>query len=441
MYTNILIVSNALTDMKEHHHHYFRKDALVVWYDASSTSQSGDDVYAKMLHELTRSIAKAHKNGRLLLEADTPAGRRRPGIGLVFESQTPGLIAFSPQMVSRVDTTTSGEARNNTAGVTDQFRLFLTAVHAVVCLYGGYCVDKRLDLDLITCNGVVKSDLSDLLCAMGAATRFDIHASSHPLGLSVGNDDWSLDYSTQRGFEGGSHRRLVGRYFTRGINDYHGTLGSSSILSTGPAGPAGPAGATGAAGKVGPAGPAGPAGVAGVAGVAGKAGPTGPAGPTGAVGAAGAVGPMGPAGVAGKVGPTGPAGAVGPAGPTGPTGAVGAAGAVGPAGPAGVAGKVGPAGPMGPAGPASSVGTKPANVIYVIAAVGEYPSSDSVPNGIVIGQIISLPRTRAELIPQGYLICDGRLVSIQTYMALYTILGDTFGSSGNNTMFQLPSLC
>ena len=43
-------------------------------------------------------------------------------------------------------------------------------------------------------------------------------------------------------------------------------------------------------------------------------------------------------------------------------------------------------------------------------------------------------------IPSGYLLCDGNEVSKETYKDLYEIIGDTYGTSTDNTKFKLPDL-
>lgn len=53
-----------------------------------------------------------------------------------------------------------------------------------------------------------------------------------------------------------------------------------------------------------------------------------------------------------------------------------------------------------------------------------------------IGEIRPLPFTFA---PLGWLYCDGSLVSIADYQALYTLLGLTYGGDGVST-FGLPDL-
>jgi microcystin-dependent protein len=41
--------------------------------------------------------------------------------------------------------------------------------------------------------------------------------------------------------------------------------------------------------------------------------------------------------------------------------------------------------------------------------------------------------------PQGYMLCQGQLLSIAEYTALYSLIGTTFGGDGQNT-FGLPDL-
>jgi microcystin-dependent protein len=41
--------------------------------------------------------------------------------------------------------------------------------------------------------------------------------------------------------------------------------------------------------------------------------------------------------------------------------------------------------------------------------------------------------------PMGWMLCDGRLLGVAENMALFSILGDTYGGDGRNT-FALPNL-
>ncbi len=54
----------------------------------------------------------------------------------------------------------------------------------------------------------------------------------------------------------------------------------------------------------------------------------------------------------------------------------------------------------------------------------------------IIGSIIQIGGTYA---PVGYFPCDGRLLSIQDYTALYSLLGTIYGGDGVST-FALPDL-
>lgn len=41
--------------------------------------------------------------------------------------------------------------------------------------------------------------------------------------------------------------------------------------------------------------------------------------------------------------------------------------------------------------------------------------------------------------PMGWLLCDGRLVTIQQNDALFSLVGHTYGGDGNNT-FAIPNM-
>jgi microcystin-dependent protein len=53
-----------------------------------------------------------------------------------------------------------------------------------------------------------------------------------------------------------------------------------------------------------------------------------------------------------------------------------------------------------------------------------------------IGQIVMFGGNFA---PRGWALCDGQLLAIQTYSALFSILGTTYGGNGQST-FGLPDL-
>lgn len=54
---------------------------------------------------------------------------------------------------------------------------------------------------------------------------------------------------------------------------------------------------------------------------------------------------------------------------------------------------------------------------------------------VFLGQIIILPFNFA---PQGFAYCDGQLLPIAQYPALFSLIGTTFGGDGKTT-FALPN--
>ena len=268
----------------------------------------------------------------------------------------------------------------------------------------------------------------------------------------------------------------------------------------GPIGPEGPEGPKGENGEVGAQGPVGPQGPAGSSGPQGPTGPTGPIGLQGPEGLAGPQGPEGPAGPAGPHGPEGPTGLTGPQGPQGLQGLVGRVGPIGlagPRGPQGTAGPIGPQGPTGPEGPPGEVSTgdivtfgtpasgSPVNlstgstgdanpisiqspvlgVNFIIAVEGLFPSRsrrleeekenegnstkhmDYVDEDVthnhrrlagepLLGEIFMFAGNFA---PRGFAFCNGQLLPISQNVALFSILGTTYGGD-SRTNFGLPDL-
>src|SRR5579862_5863367 len=207
-------------------------------------------------------------------------------------------------------------------------------------------------------------------------------------------------------------------------------------------------------------GPAGPAGPQGATGAPGLKGDTGATGAQGSIGATGAQGPQG------ATGPTGATGAQGPKGDTGATGAQGLKGDTGAQGPKGDTGATGAQGPQGPAGADGAglvngtiagqllewngnswVATLPTAVAltasnmqpfvtvnYIIAAQGIFPSRNGADP--FLGEIELFAGTFA---PQGWFTCDGQLLPINQFTALFSLLGTTYGGNGTTT-FALPDL-
>ena len=114
-------------------------------------------------------------------------------------------------------------------------------------------------------------------------------------------------------------------------------------------------------------------------------------------------------------------GATGPAGPAGLAGATGATGAQGPKGDQGMPGLTGPQGPAGPGADVFGAGTNKAE--------DGRAASDCVMGAVGL--------TAASVAPD--MIADGRLLSIKTYPALFSLLDTRFGGDGMST-FGLPDL-
>lgn len=79
----------------------------------------------------------------------------------------------------------------------------------------------------------------------------------------------------------------------------------------------------------------------------------------------------------------------------------------------------------------------PKNMYYAICVTGQYGT-----NGLTstVGNIELIPNRYVQMDQaNSFLLCDGRSVSINTYQALYTLIGTTFGGDGVNN-FTLPNL-
>ncbi len=227
---------------------------------------------------------------------------------------------------------------------------------------------------------------------------------------------------------------------TRGSGSAEYALTIGAVGPQGPVGEAGPIGPVGPAGPTGASGPAGPQGEAGPAGPQGEAGATGPAGPVGPQGEAGPMGPQGETGATGPAGPVGPQGETGPAGPQGLQGEVGPRGVDGAAGPQGTPGEAGPTGATGAQGPAGPQGPQglqgPPGNSELSTRFGQRTGTGIEGWGreCYIGEII----LTAGRVVQG-LRADGRLLPINQNVALFSVLGTTYGGNGT-THFALPDL-
>lgn len=128
-------------------------------------------------------------------------------------------------------------------------------------------------------------------------------------------------------------------------------------------------------------------------------------------GPAGPQGPVGPQGEQGEIGPQGPAGADSTVpGPQGPQGIQGLQGETGPIGPVGPEGDVGPVGPEGPMG-----------TVY---------DSD---------QIGTVKAFSGRVIPENWMLADGRSLLRADYPQLFEEIGTIYGAP-DGTHFKLPDL-
>ena len=145
-------------------------------------------------------------------------------------------------------------------------------------------------------------------------------------------------------------------------------------------------------------------------------------------------------GAAGATGATGPAGATGPIGATGSNGAPGATGATGAkgsTGATGTAGADGATGATGATGPTGATSLTPAQTA-VLAGFGNGTQTAMASSGetCTLGQILlsASPIRTANGVP-----ANGQLLSISQNVALFSILGTTYGGDGITT-FALPNL-
>jgi len=64
------------------------------------------------------------------------------------------------------------------------------------------------------------------------------------------------------------------------------------------------------------------------------------------------------------------------------------------------------------------------------------PNPSDTQGGLPVGTIVQFGSSTA---PAGWLLCDGSSVSKTTYSALYNVIGTTYGSGSNATLFLLPN--
>ena len=131
---------------------------------------------------------------------------------------------------------------------------------------------------------------------------------------------------------------------------------------------------------------------------------------------------VGPQGLQGEIGPQGPQGEPGPQGEIGPQGPQGEPGPQGEIGPQGLQGEIGPQGPQGEPGPDPRFGD---NTNWAAAGRGRE---------CTLGEVILTAGGVANGVP-----ANGQILSISQNVALFSLLGTTYGGDGRVT-FALPDL-
>ncbi len=327
----------------------------------------------------------------------TGTGERRAALGMTLRGGA-SAIGIALTFTAALATSCTSQATGGGDPTTTQVAA-LTATASIsgtVSGPGGHLTGVKVSL-----NGSVQS-----------GTFTDANGQYAFTGLALGQGYSVSASATGCNFSGAQNFNNLQSNQTANFAGSGGSCTGTPVVE-GPQGPPGPQG------PVGPAGPTGATGTAGPAGPAGPAGAQGPAGPVGAQGAMGLPGANGPAGLAGPVGATGATGATGAAGPAGTTGATG------PAGPAGPAGAQGPAGQQGPPGDGSQ-------------GLGTNTGGAQAGGGVTctLGQILL---TASPSVTVGGVAANGQILSIQQNIALFSLLGTTYGGDGVQT-FALPDL-
>lgn len=85
-----------------------------------------------------------------------------------------------------------------------------------------------------------------------------------------------------------------------------------------------------------------------------------------------------------------------------------------------------------PSSTSLNVGQSNQHVLYGV------PKRYVIPPGVLVpfGGMVNITQSSEEFQPKGYLPCDGRLISIQTYARLFGVLGYNYGGSGS--YFAVP---
>lgn len=78
---------------------------------------------------------------------------------------------------------------------------------------------------------------------------------------------------------------------------------------------------------------------------------------------------------------------------------------------------------------------------YIICTKGTFPTVNGTPGspGPFVGEIRIFAPMQDHVIPAGWMVCEGQLLTINPYQMLFALIGTEYGGDGQTT-FALPDL-
>jgi len=78
---------------------------------------------------------------------------------------------------------------------------------------------------------------------------------------------------------------------------------------------------------------------------------------------------------------------------------------------------------------------------FIICTTGKFPSANDSPGspGPFVGEIRIFAPVQNEIMPAGWMACEGQLLNINPYQMLFALIGTEYGGNGQ-TNFALPDL-
>ena len=78
---------------------------------------------------------------------------------------------------------------------------------------------------------------------------------------------------------------------------------------------------------------------------------------------------------------------------------------------------------------------------YIICTTGTFPAANGTPGspGPFVGEIRIFAAVQNQVIPAGWMDCEGQLLTIAPYQMLFALIGTQYGGDGRTT-FALPDL-